>query len=83
MKTSAVNALFDQSPNRESKVTNDSTTPTLHTMAVFQVVEKGTLKVMSTHNTRIAASRKVDRLDNAYGCYHYFVRSQLAGSASV
>lgn len=42
----------------------------------YQVVEKGSLRVISTHKTRVAASRKVDRLDNAYGCYHYFVRQQ-------
>lgn len=60
----------------ELNVTKTQTVVVANLTYVYQVVEKGTLNVISTHSTRVAASRKVDRLDNAYGCYHYFVRQQ-------
>lgn len=40
----------------------------------YQVVDGKTGQVLSTHAKRVFASRKVDRLDNAYGAYRYRVR---------
>lgn len=40
----------------------------------YQVVDGKTGQVLSTHATRVRASRKVDRLDNAHGAYRYHVR---------
>lgn len=45
---------------------------------MYQVIDKQTQKVISTHKTRVQASRKVDRLDNAYGAYRYFVKTIYA-----
>ena len=42
---------------------------------MYQVIDRQTQVVVSTHKTRVQASRKVDRLDNAYGAYRYFVKS--------
>lgn len=41
----------------------------------YQVVDGKTGQVLSTHAKRVHASRKVDRLDNAYGAYRYHVRA--------
>lgn len=47
-------------------------------MNKYEVVDKQTGKVLSVHDNRVRASRKVDRLDNAYGAYRYFVRTIYA-----
>lgn len=41
---------------------------------MFEIVDRHTGRVVSTYSNRIRASRKVDRLDNEYGAYRYFVR---------
>lgn len=44
---------------------------------MYQVIDRHTgLPVGKPCKTRVAASRKVDRLDNAYGAYRYYVASQ-------
>ena len=40
---------------------------------IYKVLERGTNKPMGTFKTRKSASNKVDKLDNAYGSYHYYV----------
>lgn len=41
----------------------------------YAVVDTKTSAVISLHATRKSASRKVDRLDMAYGGYRYTVRA--------
>lgn len=44
---------------------------------LYIVIDRHTgLQVGCAHKTRVSASRKVDRLDNAYGAYRYSVRRQ-------
>lgn len=40
-------------------------------MIKYQVIDKVTKQVIGTYSTRKRASNKVDKLDNAYGCYRY------------
>jgi hypothetical protein len=44
-------------------------------MTKYQVFDKQTMKLMGTYKTRMGAVRAMDRLDNAYGAYRYFVRA--------
>ena len=46
--------------------------------SVFQVVERGTNKVVGTHATYLSARRSADRKDLLYGCIRYFVREVMA-----
>lgn len=47
-----------------------------NTAARFEVIDRHTAqRVGKLYSTRVAASRAVDRLDNAYGAYRYFARS--------
>lgn len=40
----------------------------------YQVIDRHTQTVVGTHKTRAAASRSVNRKDNLYGAYRYFVK---------
>lgn len=40
---------------------------------MFEVREKGTNALIGTYSTRSRANNKRDKLDQAYGCYHYYV----------
>lgn len=41
---------------------------------MYIVKEKGTGKAVSKpYKSRSRANARMDKLDNAYGCYHYFV----------
>lgn len=40
---------------------------------MYEVLEKGTNKVMGTRKTRQAASQLRDKLDIQYGSYRYYV----------
>lgn len=42
---------------------------------MYQVIDKGTGAVMGTYKTRQRAQAKRDKLDNAYGAYHYYVKA--------
>ena len=42
---------------------------------MYQVIDRQTQAVVGTYKTRVAASRRVDKLDNAYGAYRYYVKS--------
>lgn len=43
---------------------------------MFIVIDKQTgQQVGKAYASRVGASRRVDKLDNAYGAYRYFVRS--------
>lgn len=58
---------------RGLEMTSSNTTQTA-AKSVYAVIDRHTNTVVSKHSTRIAASRKVDRLDNAYGAYRHTVR---------
>jgi hypothetical protein len=45
---------------------------------MYEVRERGTDKLMGTYKSRTRARNRVDALDNAYGCYHYYVREVIA-----
>lgn len=42
-------------------------------MTKFEVRENGTKKLMGVYSSRNMAVRKMDKLDNVYGSYHYHI----------
>lgn len=42
---------------------------------MYQVIDRQTGAVMGTYDSSIKARRRVDKLDNAYGAYRYYVKS--------
>jgi hypothetical protein len=44
-------------------------------MNTYQVIDRQTQQVVGTYKNRAAASRRVDKLDNEYGSYRYFVKT--------
>jgi hypothetical protein len=43
-------------------------------MAMFEIRERGTNQLIGTRATYKAASAYRDKLDNAFGAYHYYVK---------
>ena len=49
----------------------------------YQVIDIQTKKVMGTHTSRAAASRRADKLDLAYGAIRYTVKTIWADEVAA
>ncbi len=57
-----------------SVTSTERSTLCLNKVVLYQVIDRKTGAVCGQYSTRVAASRRVDKLDNAYGGYRYCVR---------
>lgn len=55
----------------------------MDTVIRYDIIDRQTGKIVGSAKTRVAATRAVDRRDNAYGAYRYTAQAVYSDDASA